>query len=76
MTNIQYAVGASGGSPVLVALKVYDVLGKEVATLVNEQKPAGVYHASFDATGLASGVYFVRMNAGAFTQTRRLLLVR
>jgi hypothetical protein len=72
VTSMQFSVGSSQ----LVSLKVYDVLGKEVATLVNEKKPAGVYRVSFDATGLASGVYLVRMSAGEFTQTRRLLLVR
>ncbi|MCI0691989.1 T9SS type A sorting domain-containing protein [candidate division KSB1 bacterium] len=76
VTSMQFSVRASGGSPVQVSLKVYDVLGKEVAILVNEKKPAGIYRVSFDATGLASGVYLIRMNAGEFTQTRRLLLVR
>jgi hypothetical protein len=72
VTSMQFSVGSSQ----LVSLKVYDVLGKEVATLVNEKKTAGVFRVSFDATGLASGVYLVRMSAGEFTQTRKLLLVR
>ncbi len=59
-----------------VRLKVYDVLGKEVATLVDASKPAGIYSVRFAANGLVSGVYFVRMRAGEFTQTRRLLLMR
>jgi len=59
-----------------VSLVVYDVLGREVAVLVNEQRVAGRYQDRFDATGLASGVYFYRMQAGNFVQTRKLLLVR
>jgi hypothetical protein len=67
-----------------VSLKVYDVLAREVATLVNERKGPGVYRATFDASGLASGVYVYRLTAGSpspasgysFIQTRRMLLIR
>ncbi len=67
-----------------VSLKVYDVLAREVATLVNERKRPGVYRATFDASGLASGVYVYRLTAGSpspgsgysFIQTRRMLLIR
>jgi hypothetical protein len=72
VTSIQYSVA----SDQFVSLKVYDVLGKEVATLVDEKKPAGFYRVNFDAKGLTSGIYFYRMQAGAFTATRKLLLVR
>ncbi len=71
-TSIQYSVA----SDQFVSLKVYDVLGREVTTLVNERKPAGIYRVSFDAKGLASGIYFYRLQAGAFTATRKLLLLR
>jgi hypothetical protein len=60
----------------LTILKVFDVLGREVATLVNDVKEPGVYTARWDATGVASGVYFYRLTAGEFVQTKRMLLVR
>jgi hypothetical protein len=59
-----------------VSLRVYDVLGREVATLVNENLQPGSYKVTFDATGLASGVYFYRLQAGEFTQTNRMMLMR
>ena len=59
-----------------VQLVVFDMLGREVSTLVNERKEAGVYDVRFDASGLASGLYFYRLKAGAFVQTRKLLLIR
>ncbi len=67
-----------------MTLKVFDVLGREVRTLVGEQLKAGSYETTFDARGLASGVYFYRLQAGDpslrsgqwFTQTKRLLLLR
>jgi len=57
-------------------LKVYDVLGREVATLVNENLRPGSYEVTFDAEGLASGVYIYRLTAGEFTASRRMMLVR
>ena len=59
-----------------VRLSVYDMLGREVSVLVNERRDAGVHDAKFDAAGLSSGVYFYRLQAGDFIQTRKLLLVR
>jgi len=59
-----------------VALKVYDALGREVATLVNEVKWAGSYEVKFDASNLPSGVYFYRLTAGNFVATKKLLLVK
>jgi len=59
-----------------VALKVFDVLGREVATLVDEVKPAGTYTVNFDARHLSSGVYYYRLTAGSFTQTRKMILAR
>jgi glucuronoarabinoxylan endo-1,4-beta-xylanase len=59
-----------------VRLSVYDMLGREVSMLVNERKDAGVHEATFDASGLSSGVYLCRLQAGDFVQTRKLLLVR
>ncbi|MBI5470742.1 MAG: T9SS type A sorting domain-containing protein [Ignavibacteriae bacterium] len=71
-TRIAFAVQVSG----FTSLRVYDVLGKEVATLVNENLNAGSYETTFDASGLASGVYFYRLEAGAFSLTKRLMLLR
>jgi len=59
-----------------VTLKVYNMLGQEVATLVKETKPAGVYIVQFDAGSLASGVYFYRLQAGNFVETRKLVVLR
>jgi hypothetical protein len=60
----------------IVSLKVYDMLGREVATLVNETKSAGYYTVTFNASGLASGTYIYRLQAGTFVQTRKLLLLK
>jgi hypothetical protein len=59
-----------------VRLSVYDVLGREVALLVNESKPPGVYSVTFSSVGLASGVYFYRLQAGSFTETRKMILTK
>ena len=59
-----------------VLLKVYDVLGNEVATLINEEKPAGIYEVIFDASDLASGVYFYRLQTNGFTQTKKMILMK
>jgi hypothetical protein len=60
----------------LVTLRVYDVLGNEVATLVDEEKPAGYYSVSFNAIGLSSGVYFYQLSAGDFFETKKMVLLR
>jgi hypothetical protein len=57
-------------------LKVYDILGNEVATLVEEYKPAGKYSAVFNAIGLPSGIYFCKLSAGNFVQTRKMILLK
>jgi hypothetical protein len=57
-------------------LSVYDLLGREVSVLVNENKNAGNYEVKFDASNLASGVYVYRLEAGQFVQSRKLLLLR
>ena len=59
-----------------VRLAVFDILGREVAVLVNERKTAGGYEVSFDATGLASGVYVYRLSAGPFVESRTMLLLK
>jgi hypothetical protein len=85
-THIRFSVRGSGfeenGSGFKVqgseftTLKVYDILGREVRTLVNENLEPGSYEVTFDAAGLASGVYLYRLQAGEFTQTRRLVVLR
>jgi len=59
-----------------VKLVVYDILGREVATLVNEFKQAGIYEVPFNASSFSSGVYFYRLETGNFTQTKKMLLVK
>jgi hypothetical protein len=71
-TVIRYRVPAVRN----VKLAVHDLLGREVAVLVDEKQPPGTYQATFDGTGLASGVYMVRLSAGDFVQTRKMLLIR
>jgi hypothetical protein len=78
-TTIEYTVGgvrsqASGVSNVRLA--IYDLLGREVAVLVNEKQPAGRYEVTFDGGRLASGTYLYRIVAGRFVQVRRMVLVR
>jgi hypothetical protein len=60
----------------IVSLKVYDLLGREVRTLVSEVKPPGSYTVQWNAEGVASGVYFYRIEAGAFRETKKLILLR
>ena len=71
-TSIQYSVPGSE----FVSLKVYDILGNEVATLVNEQKQAGNYKVNFDAKNLSSGVYFYSIRTGQFNQIRKMILLK
>ncbi len=59
-----------------VKLVIYDALGREVKTLVNEFRNAGVYNVNFDASSLSSGVYFYRIQAGDFSETKKMLLVK
>ena len=71
-TRIQYQVSSITN----VSLKVYDILGNEVASLVNEQKPAGIYEVEFDAKQLTSGIYFYKLQAGSFVETKKMVLIR
>jgi len=72
-TVISYQLPVAAGH---VSLKVYDILGREVATLVNEQKAPGNYEVKFDGSKLASGVYIYRIEAGKFSDTKKLLLIK
>jgi hypothetical protein len=60
----------------IVRLKLYNILGEEVITLVNEERPAGTYEIEFDASSLTSGIYFYRLQAGSFVQTKKMILLR
>ena len=71
-TTINFSIPKSG----FVALKVFDVLGREVATLVNETKVAGNYTVDFDGSGLSSGVYFYRIEAGDFISMKKMMLTK
>jgi hypothetical protein len=71
-TQIKFALKDAG----FVTLKVYDVLGKEVATLVKGDYASGSYNVSFDASGLSSGIYFYRLETGAFVQTNKMMLLK
>jgi hypothetical protein len=74
-TTIRFAIPA-GKSHVRTQLKIYDMLGREVATVTDGDKEAGTYQVTFDASSLTSGVYFYRMSAGSFLETKKMLLLR
>jgi hypothetical protein len=73
-TKIDFAVSGPGYS--WVRLAVFDMLGREVAVLVNERKGPGSYEVRFDAVGLPTGMYIYRLTSGSFVQSRKMLLVR
>ena len=69
---IQYSIS----NRQLVTLKIYDILGNEVATLVNEEQSAGTYKADFNSESLSSGLYFAQLRAGNFVQTIKMNLIK
>ena len=71
-TQIEYSLPHAG----FVTLKVFNIMGQVVATLVSQELSAGTYNTRWDATGLASGVYFYRLESGSFVKTKKLLLLR
>ena len=71
-TNFEFRIAEFG----LVTLKVYNTLGEEVATVINKELPAGNYKYQWNAGNLASGIYFYHMQAGKFTRTKKLLLMK
>ena len=71
-TTIKYELPKSS----MVTMSVYDMLGRQVSVLVDERRDAGVHEVKFEGPNLASGVYFYRLQAGDFTQTKRLLLLK
>lgn len=72
ITNVKFKIANSG----MTTLKVFDLLGKEVAILVNEILKSGTYSVMFDGSNLASGVYFYKMQAGNFTEVRKMILTK
>lgn len=77
-TNVKYQIAktSTGSQYSFVRLVVYDIVGKEVETLVYEKQSAGTYEVSFDATRLSSGVYYYRLHAGDFMQSKKMLLIK
>ncbi len=83
-TKIKYTIpqtgspllGGAGGGLTIIQLKIYDILGKEVATLVDEKKSPGKYEVQFNGNNLPSGIYFYRLQAGSYSDTKKLILLK
>jgi hypothetical protein len=83
-TKIEYTIPSvetrHTSSLQMISLKIYDILGKEITTLVNEEKPEGTYEVEFGRNlinqVLTSGVYFYKLEAGAFSETKKMLLLK
>lgn len=71
-TTIKFSVPNAS----LISLKIYDILGREITTLVNEEKHAGNYTVNFDGNNLSSGIYFYRIKAGSFIQAKKMILTK
>ena len=77
VTKIRYSIPFGGTSLMkYVQLKVYDILGNEIATLVNEEKPAGYYEIEFNGSNLTSGIYFYRLGAGKYYFIRKMMVLK
>ena len=72
MTKIEFAIANSS----YVSIKVFDILGNEIAVLVNGEKTTGIYSIEFNATGLPSGIYFYRIKAGNYIETKKMILMK
>jgi len=77
-TTIRFSIPNSrqGGQTQLSTLKVYDILGREIKTLINKSLSPGSYEVNFNASGLSSGVYFYKLSAGSFVETKKMMLLR
>ncbi len=79
-TKIKYTIPASPKSSpkerTFVRVVVYDILGNEITTLVNEEKPAGTYEIEFSGKGLSSGIYFYKLTAGNFVQVKKMIMLK
>jgi len=82
VTKIKYEIpGQARNDNALVTLKVYDILGREIATLVNEEKPVGTYEVIFDShsgevRNIPSGIYFYQLKVGLFVETKKMVLIK
>ncbi|MDP3831725.1 MAG: T9SS type A sorting domain-containing protein, partial [Ignavibacteriaceae bacterium] len=72
ITKINYTIPQTG----LVTIKVFDILGKEITTLVNEEKKSGNHKIEFNGSKLSSGIYFYQIKSGSFTATKKLVLLK
>jgi hypothetical protein len=72
ITKINYSIPKTN----FVTIKVFDVLGREILTLVNDVKQPGYYTIDFDGSNIASGVYFYKMESGAFTDVKKFMLIK
>ena len=75
-TKIRFVIASAAKQSQFVTLKIYDVLGNEVATLINEEKPAGTYEVTWFAEGLPSGIYFYQLKARDFISTKKMILLK
>jgi hypothetical protein len=78
-TTIKYSIPiviSTEGRNLNVTLKVFDVLGNEIAVLVDEEKPAGTYEVSFDASSISSGIYLYKLQAGSFFDMKKMILIK
>jgi hypothetical protein len=79
-TKIKFSIplsrGVTEGRGVLTSLKIYDILSREVATLVNEPLQPCTYEVEWDASNFASGIYFYKLEAGTFSQTNKMVLMK
>ncbi len=71
-TTIEYSIPQTA----IVSLKVYDILGREIKTLVNQYQDKGKHEVNFNASNLASGVYFYQLKSGSFVSTKKMLLLK
>jgi len=71
-TKIKYSIPQTSQ----VQIKIFDVLGNEIETIVNEEKPAGTYELTWNAVNLPSGVYFYHLCAGSFIGTKKMMLIK
>jgi hypothetical protein len=72
ITTIRYDLPVSG----LVTLKVFDILGREISTLVNEEKEAGTYQIDFSSNGLSSGIYFYTLTSHNYSKTKKMVVMK
>ena len=76
-TKIKFKIpGQARNDNTMVTLKIFDVLGNEITTLVSEQKPAGTYEVEFNGNNLPSGIYFYQLKAGSFVETKKMVLIK